>query len=91
MLVSHRPVTRRSSLKMKPTWAERFTLSRILWFAGIVRAVLILYAEWHDAHFTVKYTDIDYTVYTGACVYVTQLALGSSCTEQVFRRKEGVE
>jgi len=31
-----------------------------------LRIVLILYSEWHDAHSVVKYTDIDYRVFSDA-------------------------
>ncbi|KAF9061918.1 glycosyltransferase family 50 protein [Rhodocollybia butyracea] len=35
-----------------------------------LRVVLILYSEWHDARSLVKYTDIDYRVFTDAAQFV---------------------
>ncbi|ELU02643.1 hypothetical protein CAPTEDRAFT_223413 [Capitella teleta] len=39
-------------------------------FAGLVRVMLMLYGLWHDANFTVKYTDVDYYVFTDAASHV---------------------
>ncbi|KAF5358026.1 hypothetical protein D9756_001490 [Leucocoprinus leucothites] len=42
-------------------------------FASIgLRIVLILYSEWHDARSLVKYTDVDYRVFTDAARFVLQ-------------------
>lgn len=38
--------------------------------AAAVRLVLLVYGEWQDANFEIKYTDIDYVVYTDASTYV---------------------
>jgi phosphatidylinositol glycan class M len=37
-----------------------------------LRAVLLFYGAWQDAHSAVKYTDIDYMVFTDASRYVSQ-------------------
>ena len=42
------------------------SIRAVLVFAGVIRVVLILYSEWHDAHSLVKYTDVDYLVFTDA-------------------------
>ncbi|KAI9509349.1 glycosyltransferase family 50 protein [Russula earlei] len=42
------------------------SIRAVLVFATFIRVVLILYSEWHDAHSLVKYTDVDYLVFTDA-------------------------
>lgn len=36
----------------------------------VLRVALILYSEWHDAHSIVKYTDVDYRVFSDAAWFV---------------------
>ena len=46
---------------------------RNIFLAGIIiRICLLAYGEWQDANFDIKYTDIDYNVYSDASVYVSQ-------------------
>ncbi|KAF7720782.1 hypothetical protein EC973_006084 [Apophysomyces ossiformis] len=54
---------------MSRNWANFRLLCGI---ALIFRLVLLLYGEWQDANFVVKYTDIDYVVFTDAARHVTQ-------------------
>jgi len=35
-----------------------------------IRVALILYSEWHDAHSLVKYTDVDYRVFSDAARFL---------------------
>ncbi len=42
------------------------SIRALLVFSGVIRVALILYSEWHDAHSLVKYTDVDYLVFTDA-------------------------
>ncbi len=35
-----------------------------------LRVALIVYSEWHDAHSVVKYTDIDYRVFSDATTFL---------------------
>lgn len=41
----------------------------LLVFSTLIRLVLVLYSEWHDPHSLVKYTDVDYLVFTDATSY----------------------
>lgn len=42
----------------------------LLIVSAVLRVILILYSEWHDAHSIVKYTDIDYRVFSDAARFV---------------------
>jgi len=53
-------------MKLKPFVHVITSIRALLIFSGVIRVVLILYSEWHDAHSLVKYTDVDYLVLTDA-------------------------
>lgn len=44
--------------------------STVLAVAVVIRVALIVYSEWHDAHSNVKYTDVDYRVFTDASTFL---------------------
>lgn len=46
--------------------------SRVFLAATALRLVLLVYGGWQDAHSAVKYTDIDYMVFTDAARYVSK-------------------
>ena len=46
------------------------TFSVIILTSSLLRIVLIVYSEWHDAHSIVKYTDVDYRVFSNAARFV---------------------
>ncbi|EJF66079.1 glycosyltransferase family 50 protein [Dichomitus squalens LYAD-421 SS1] len=46
------------------------SFSRILVASSILRIALIIYSEWHDAHSIVKYTDVDYRVFSDAARFM---------------------
>ncbi|KAL4805318.1 PIG-M-domain-containing protein [Aspergillus unguis] len=53
--------------------ASIFRNSSAIYGAAIgLRAVLLFYGAWQDAHSAVKYTDIDYMVFTDAARYVAK-------------------
>ena len=58
--------------------------ARRLILAGFVtRLALVLFSSFQDAHFKVKYTDIDYEVYTDAALHV--LRGGSAFDRETYR------
>ncbi|KAI0372911.1 glycosyltransferase family 50 protein [Pilatotrama ljubarskyi] len=46
------------------------SFSRVLLASSILRLALIVYSEWHDAHSVVKYTDVDYRVFSDAARFI---------------------
>jgi phosphatidylinositol glycan class M len=42
----------------------------ILILSVTLRVTLILYSEWHDARSVVKYTDVDYRVFSDAARFI---------------------
>lgn len=42
----------------------------LLTASALLRIGLILYSEWHDAHSIVKYTDVDYRVFSDAAQFL---------------------
>ena len=49
---------------------RHFTLRAVFLCAVLARAVRLVYGEWQDANFTVKFTDIDYHVFSDAARHV---------------------
>lgn len=49
----------------------------VLVASTLLRVGLILYSEWHDAHSVVKYTDIDYRVFSDAARFVLRPGAGN--------------
>lgn len=47
-----------------------FSFRNVFIASTLLRVALILYSEWHDAHSLVKYTDVDYRVFTDAAAFL---------------------
>ena len=58
----------------------------ILTVSILLRIGLILYSEWHDAHSIVKYTDIDYRVFSDAARFVLHPSEGNIAQGPLGRR-----
>lgn len=60
-----------------------FTPTKIITLSLTLRLILLIYGAWQDAHSPVKYTDIDYLVFTDAARYVSRGA--SPYTRDTYR------
>ncbi|KAF9053012.1 GPI mannosyltransferase 1 [Panaeolus papilionaceus] len=50
--------------------SSRLSIQNVVALSVVIRVVLILYSEWHDARSVVKYTDIDYRVFSDASSFL---------------------
>ncbi len=46
------------------------SIRNVLLSSVFLRVALIIYSEWHDAHSVIKYTDVDYRVFTDASSFL---------------------
>ncbi|CAN6685222.1 unnamed protein product [Malus baccata var. baccata] len=62
------PLSSNSLLHLRPLQSSMASVQfrTLLIVSAILRVVLILYGEWQDAHMEVRYTDIDYMVFSDA-------------------------
>ncbi|KAE9446245.1 hypothetical protein C3L33_21856, partial [Rhododendron williamsianum] len=58
-------------------------LHSLLLFSAVLRLLLILYGEWQDTHMEVRYTDVDYLVFSDAA---SLMASGKSPYERTTYR-----
>ncbi|TFK30163.1 GPI mannosyltransferase 1 [Coprinopsis marcescibilis] len=54
------------------------SFKKVLLFSALLRVGLILYSEWHDARSLVKYTDVDYRVFTDAAWFISNPGPGNA-------------
>ena len=53
-------------------WLGSVSLCRLLFFSLVLRLALLCYGEWQDRNFAVKFTDIDYHVFSDAAGHVAR-------------------
>lgn len=52
------------------SWFHLHSFPIALLISTFLRVALIFYSEWHDAHSVVKYTDVDYRVFSDAARFL---------------------
>ncbi|KIM48690.1 glycosyltransferase family 50 protein [Hebeloma cylindrosporum] len=50
--------------------SSSFSFRNVLVISTLLRVILIVYSEWHDARSVVKYTDVDYRVFSDAAYFL---------------------
>jgi hypothetical protein len=63
--------------------AAAVTLRRVMLASAVLRLALVVYGEWQDAHLEMRYTDVDYLVYSDAAASVA--SGGSSFAPATYR------
>ena len=67
-----------SHVKLVMTSLSFPSLRNVLLSATVLRIGLILYSEWHDSRSLVKYTDVDYRVFSDAAAFLFQSGPGDT-------------
>lgn len=67
---------------MSSNYLKTPSFNTIIAASVALRVLLILYSEWHDAHSAVKYTDVDYRVFTDAARFLLQPSAGTDDAPQ---------
>lgn len=62
---------------MAPLARRAPSFYQLLFVSTALRVALILYSEWHDAHSVVKYTDVDYRVFSDAARFLLEPSEGN--------------
>ena len=57
---------------MNLSYLRNASFKSVIIFSTLLRITLTFYSEWHDKHAVVKYTDIDYHVFTDAARFLIQ-------------------
>lgn len=61
---------------------RRVSSNSVIVASAALRIILILYSTWQDEHSSVRYTDIDYDVFTDAAKFVSE----GLCSEGLLRQ-----
>jgi hypothetical protein len=72
----------RSVMSEKPEKQQRKLFVAVLAVAVALRVGLIFYSVYHDAHSNLKYTDVDYRVFSDAARYVFDRRICGDCQAQ---------
>lgn len=51
---------------------RHLTLQTVFFAAALIRVFLLVYGEWQDSHFAVKFTDVDYHVFSDAALHIVE-------------------
>ena len=60
----------RNVMNFRDLFLKYVSFRLVLLVSVVLRVALIVYSEWHDAHSVVKYTDVDYRVFSDAARFV---------------------
>jgi hypothetical protein len=70
-ITSFRPQTQMSPPQILTNVYSKVTFTHIVILSTLFRLALIIYGEYHDAHSVLKYTDIDYRVFSDAARFIS--------------------
>lgn len=65
-------------MRMPLSCHRLLSFRKVLLSSILIRVALILYSEWHDARSVVKYTDVDYRVFTDAAAFLSNPGPGAA-------------
>ncbi|QRV86716.1 phosphatidylinositol glycan, class M [Ceratobasidium sp. AG-Ba] len=59
-------------------WSNKLTLRNVMFVAAMLRISLIIYGDYHDRHSDLKYTDVDYKVFSDASRFLSRRSDGNA-------------
>ena len=69
-----RSLTQTISLLLFDSKSNKYPTVSLLLVSFLIRLILVVYSSWQDRNFDVKYTDVDYFVFTDAARYIYQVS-----------------